>query len=243
MPGCGNNIKAEGTIMAKGSDYEREIAKALSMWWTEDEHDAVFWRSSNSGGRATVRSQKGKKTQGQEGDLTATDPIGKPLTDLCLIELKRGYKGASVYDLLDYTESRKGKQVWTGFFQQINRAQVHSGCPYFMLITRRDAHTSIITIPFTLFVHLRSYGLHPSSHIRSKVEVDNAEMDVISMRLENFFSFCDPNWIRENKHELHGILHKKWSEDMVDVNVRIREAKYGITIHTPSCPYIGQRQP
>jgi hypothetical protein len=48
--------------MAKGSSFEREIAKLLSLWWSEGMRDDVFYRSHASGGRFTMRRKSGKDT-------------------------------------------------------------------------------------------------------------------------------------------------------------------------------------
>ena len=96
---------------SKGSSFEREMAKYVSLWWTDDERDDVFWRTSNSGGRATVRSRSEQETFGQYGDLQATDPIGQPLIDFFSIEIKRGYKGATIADVLD-RPTKVAMQPW-----------------------------------------------------------------------------------------------------------------------------------
>jgi len=104
----------KGRGKSKGNDYERFICKQLSLWWTQDldePRDDVFWRSTTSGGRATTRSKQGKQTAGQYGDVAALDPIGKPLLDFMVIELKRGYKGTSLHDLLDCIESNKEQEI------------------------------------------------------------------------------------------------------------------------------------
>ena len=72
----------------KGSQFEREICKKLSLWVSEGKRDDLYWRSAMSGGRATVRSKVGKQTINQLGDITAIDPLGFPLTDKFVIECK-----------------------------------------------------------------------------------------------------------------------------------------------------------
>src|SRR5271166_5739903 len=106
--------------MAKGSQFERDICRKLSLWWTQDQsppNDAVFWRTSNSGGRATTRKKLGKKTKGQYGDITAIDPIGQPLIDFVTIEIKRGYNKASIIDLLD--KQGKGTSQYEKWFKTV----------------------------------------------------------------------------------------------------------------------------
>lgn len=77
--------------MAKGGEFEREIAKALSLWWTFEQRDDIFYRSQASGARFTSRWKRGKKTAYQSGDITCSDPDGQPLIDYFSIECKTGY--------------------------------------------------------------------------------------------------------------------------------------------------------
>ena len=93
---------------AKGSSFEREICKQLSLWWTDNERDDVFWRTSGSGARATTRRKNNIRTKYEYGDVAFTDPIGQPLMDAFLIELKRGYSNdISILDLLDKSDGLK----------------------------------------------------------------------------------------------------------------------------------------
>lgn len=79
--------------MSKGGSYENEIAKRLSLWFTDGKRDDVFGRSDGSGSRFTSRLKKGKKTANQHGDITFTDAIGEPLIAIWSIEVKTGYSG------------------------------------------------------------------------------------------------------------------------------------------------------
>lgn len=81
--------------MAKGSDFENEICRLLSMWWTDGERDDVFIRTRISGGMATSRRKSGRNMAFQQGDITFNDPIGKPLIDFWHLELKTGYAAKS----------------------------------------------------------------------------------------------------------------------------------------------------
>lgn len=54
----------------KGQGFEREIAKALSLWLTAGASDAEVWRTVTSGARATSRAKQGKGSpRAQHGDL------------------------------------------------------------------------------------------------------------------------------------------------------------------------------
>jgi len=134
--------------MAKGSSFEREIAKLLSLWWSEGMRDDVFYRSHASGGRFTMRRKSGKDTALQGGDITASDPIGEPLVREWSIEIKTGYgkktdSGISRWDVLDFLDSRQKTPVLEKMWDQCRRdAELTDRQP--ILIFRRNGRTPCI---------------------------------------------------------------------------------------------------
>ena len=79
--------------MAKGSEFERQIAKKMSLWWSNNKRDDIFYRTHASGARHTSRMKKKIKTENSAGDLMYIDEMGKPFIDNVLVEIKRGYSG------------------------------------------------------------------------------------------------------------------------------------------------------
>lgn len=74
---------------AKGSGFEREVCKRLSLWVSHGKRDDLYWRSAMSGGRASVLfKRRGKKSISQAGDISCIHPDGAALTDLYLISCK-----------------------------------------------------------------------------------------------------------------------------------------------------------
>lgn len=73
---------------AKGAAFERLVCERLSLWQSSGKRDDLFWRSAMSGGRASVKFQKGKKNQSQIGDISAIDQDGHWLVSLFVIECK-----------------------------------------------------------------------------------------------------------------------------------------------------------
>ena len=129
----------------KGGQFERDIARTLSLWWTNGERDNVFWRSSMSGGRATVRARKGQNTNYLAGDLTATDPIGAPLIESTVIELKRGYARWCILDLVD--SKKPSSSVLAGFLDQVEEELKQAKVKSFLLICKRDGREAIVIFP------------------------------------------------------------------------------------------------
>lgn len=72
---------------SKGSGFEREVCKKLSLWVTRGKKEDCFWRSAMSGGRATVAKRKDIHIR-QAGDICSVSPEGHALTDLFFIECK-----------------------------------------------------------------------------------------------------------------------------------------------------------
>lgn len=130
--------------MAKGSSFEREMAKKLSLWWSSGERDDVFWRSQSSGARHTIRRKAGKDTHGQVGDLTATHPSGESLISNVIIELKRGYNRSVIHDFLD-GEPGKSHEIrqWVEKVDEQSKAK-HGG--RWMIIHRRDRREPLVYI-------------------------------------------------------------------------------------------------
>lgn len=73
---------------AKGSAFEREVCKELSLWMSGGTRDDLYWRSAMSGGRASVQFKKGGGNVSQTGDICSIDPAGAPLTSTFFIECK-----------------------------------------------------------------------------------------------------------------------------------------------------------
>jgi hypothetical protein len=129
----------------KGSQFERDIARALSNWWTLGQRDDIFWRSAMSGGMATTRRKQGKAIKTHIGDLVAVDPIGAPLIESTIIELKRGYKNWCLLDVLD---SNKPKTtVFNKFLEQVELECQAAKLTMFLLICRRDRREPVVISP------------------------------------------------------------------------------------------------
>jgi len=146
-----------GNRAAKGSDFEREVCGAFSLWWTNNERDDIFWRSSGSGARAKTRGNAGRNTAGQHGDIAATDPIGAPLIKLLTIELKRGYTTAGPLDLVDRTKT-SAIQTWEGFILQTLKSAKQAKSHSWMLITRRDRRRPWVWVPTDLYEDIKTVG-------------------------------------------------------------------------------------
>lgn len=77
-----------GQSKSKGNQFENQIAKALSLWLTQNQRSDVLDRSPASGGKATAHKKAGRNFQSIAGDIISVDELGLPLTTQFVIELK-----------------------------------------------------------------------------------------------------------------------------------------------------------
>lgn len=71
----------------KGSDFERLIARKLSLWIQGAEKPELFWRSASSGAAATQSRKRGQSSN-MNGDLVAIAPAGQFFTNIFSLECK-----------------------------------------------------------------------------------------------------------------------------------------------------------
>lgn len=166
----------------KGGAFEREVCKLLSLWWTNDERDDVFYRSASSGGRATARSRRGKNTANSHGDIMAVDPIGQPLIDLICFEIKRGYNRCTIHDLIDRPD-HAAKQEWEKWIEQAEESCKGAGSYSWAIIHQRDRRDPIISMPQKL-VKLFSYR---GPNVTSDLKIGVGCLEMVSMNFNTSF--------------------------------------------------------
>jgi len=146
---------------AKGGQFEREVSRQLSLWWTKGNADDVFWRSTTSGARATTRKKQGKGTHGQCGDLCATNKIGLPLLDLLTLELKNGYSKRSIMDSIDKTEKKVASgtvSIFEEWIIQAMDAADNAGSASWAIIHKRNSREPMIYFPLHIGRRLHEMG-------------------------------------------------------------------------------------
>jgi len=140
----------KGGSKPKGSAAEREVAKLLSLWWSENKDDSVFYLTAGSGARQTSRRKCGIDTHNSAGDIGYLDVSGKPLIDAVLFEIKRGYN--KEIDVLTIADAKAGRKP-NILLQWIDKAEQEceeNKRDHIMLIMRRDYKEYVIILPLAL---------------------------------------------------------------------------------------------
>jgi len=189
---------------SKGGQFERKVAVDLSLWWSRNRRDDLFWRSQTSGARATTRAKRGKDTTGQHGDIAHTHPDGASLMDLVTIEVKRGYQKDTLQDVFDRASTHK-PQTWDVWFEKVHRSHQLAGSFSWMLICRRNRREELILTPsdfYHIMLQNSVFKQQPSPLITFKGNVLNSdntltECEVHGMHFGQFLRITRPNKLRK----------------------------------------------
>jgi hypothetical protein len=180
---------------SKGSSYERALCGKLSLWWSRGARDDIFWRSPGSGARAKVRGRRGRSTDGQHGDILATDAEGEDLIKVFTLELKRGYSGSSPFDVFDKAD-KAAEQTWESFYAQASESALLADSLYWAIISKRDRRSDFICLPLRFIEHLIDIG-YPWDGVKPYVEMTTESLgEVALLRLDSFLDEIPPHWIR-----------------------------------------------
>lgn len=189
---------------SKGAAFERECCRSLSFWASKGKYDDWYWRSSQSGGRATSRAKVGKRTIGQNGDIAATCPEADFLTKECAIEIKRGYnRSAFLADLLDrvsWPDLNERKGTILGFLEQSVRAAQTGGNPYWMLVHKRDRREALVYMPKNLSELFLKTTSKSIEFMHMQIELCNGLRLIAVHRLSDLLNRFDPDVLRRKNN-------------------------------------------
>ncbi len=210
---------------AKGSQYEREFAKQLGVWWCGKED--AFWRTAGSGGRAKGRARRGIDTYGQHGDIGSTRPEGDSLISLLCIELKRGYTGKSMQDLIDRTDKTK-PNAWESWISQATESQQQSGSAFWMLVSKRDRKEAVVTVELEFLRTLKEWdclvgSFFPLSILTADVRDLSSEKKsvmIATFTVADFYKNICPNKLGDlasmMKNRVTNKLKQEQTHDKID---------------------------
>ena len=172
----------------KGSEFERKICKILSLWWSNNERDDIFWRTSQSGGRATERKKKGMKTAGSYGDMTAIHESGKDFERTFLIEFKKGYnKDVGALMLVDGRQKEPALLKWWIKNEKIKR---ENNRKFGILIFERNRRHPCIMMDEVLFGSLEQYTGNWTLSNLIQINFVSIDSTLIIVPLYPFLEWC-----------------------------------------------------
>lgn len=139
----------------KGGSYERLISKKLSLWYSENEYDDIFYRTQSSGARYTLRKKVGKETHNQDADITSTHPVTELFIKKFSIELKH-YRDIGFWNIIT---RGKGANVFTFLDEHVKTSKELSKEP--ILIFRQNYKPDVLITSTYLYEILAEQGISP----------------------------------------------------------------------------------
>lgn len=130
-----------GQGKAKGSEWERQVGKMLSMWLTYGARPDIFSRNVLSGGTFTLAQNKGQSSSHMPGDLMAAHPLAFDFLSQYLIECKH----LASLGLENYLFDRSGKGEMTKIVALAASQAEHAGLD-FMLIAKQNYRDPLVII-------------------------------------------------------------------------------------------------
>ena len=203
--------------MAKGSNFERDIMRKLSLWWSKGKQDDIFWRTSGSGARATVRMKKNQSTTCSAGDVACLNRLGEPLIRKCLIEIKRGYsdrgkivkskktgkqsvqitKGINILSCLDNLPTQK-TPVLIDWWEKAEKERQEHKRKYSFIIFKRDRKEESIVFAESTYHQLRKRNMNlklnlPMIYLRYELH------ELMIIKLDDFLAWASPSSFRQRR--------------------------------------------
>lgn len=171
-----------------GNNYERDMSRKLSEWFTGEPGSDVIWRDQGSGSRFTTRKKKGLATA-YDGDLKATDPRFNYFFDLFSVDTK-SLTDINLY-FLNPNNQRSNKLLQ-------EYIDVSSKCPEkkipIMIVKVRDDRRISDFIMFPSFLKFS----HACSYMYYEIFYNDGLHQIIMMDLEKFLAFHKPIDFYEN---------------------------------------------
>lgn len=158
----------------KGGSFERLVCEKLSRWVLPASDRTLFWRSSMSGGRVTVRRGRGKADADQSSDLCAVAPEGNALCSVFTIECKH-YKTLNLPSAFI-----NGTQELPTFWRQVSREAAYVGKRPF-LIARQNS--------WPILALVRTGDLAFFGHVEDVLQLERARLFRLSSRRSSISMF------------------------------------------------------
>lgn len=154
--------KRKGRGSRKGGAYERTLSVLLSLWVSSGRREDLFWRTAQSGGRATIGRRKGKDLARTAGDIGAIDPRGEWLCGTFLIEAKHYAQfkwPQDIYDQSSATPKKKTLRALEIALHTREEAAIH-GRRSFLCLVRENHRPDAILTDSTGLAILSAHGAH-----------------------------------------------------------------------------------
>jgi hypothetical protein len=173
----------------KGAGFERDMCRFLSRWVTNNERDDLFWRSSNSGGRATVAMKKGEVLEYSQSDIAPTHKLAYDLLERFSIECKF-YADLHLQDL-PFDRKSNIAEFWNQARRDASRVNKRA-----MLIARQNRKPTLIGLSQSAYNEIRDKNLRKVRAGLFPHAIISTRHDLVLLDMEMFFQCFTPEQLR-----------------------------------------------
>ena len=172
----------------KGNSFERCVSKRLSLWWSSNSRDDIFYRTHSSGARFTNQYEKNNKIiENQVGDIMSSSEDGFLFLSFFTIECKH-YKSLNFWSLIDKPTKDNLYSWWIKLNEQ---CEINKTNPF--LIAKQNMRPELVFV--NKFSHL---------NIFKKIKV-NSKMD-IHIGKESIHVYIFDDILKSNSTDIRNIM-------------------------------------
>ena len=181
---------------AKGSNFERDTCRLLSLWLSRSQRADLFTRNVLSGGAFTIRTTE----RGIPGDVAASDPLSHEFLSLYSIECKH-------HADLKLSELLLKPQRLSSFGKIIAKAEEQAAETqrYYLIVAKQNNRDTVIFTPEIV-------GTAITEHLRYKRKKLDLVYhllfggDVFCMRFSDFTTYVAPDTLKGLPYVTHSRL-------------------------------------
>ena len=170
-----------------GSSWERDVAKYLTYWLTEQQEEYYFWRSPGSGSIATVTGVN----PDLHGDIIPLkENADKVLCSKVVIECKSGYPKTTLDNHLKYNKSDNIRDFWDQVVTDSERVNKYP----VLIYKKKGMPTPWLGINYELYSKLKK---HIDSIRFVHIKWENGLPETYFFEYKEFFDIITPDIMKK----------------------------------------------
>jgi hypothetical protein len=178
----------------KGNVFERDIAKVLSLWWSDEKDKYVFQRTQSSGAWSTLMKHD-TSLRAQAGDITSIDERGRTFADKVFVEVKWYKKEDSIF-----YEALTGKRVQVLEWWKKCEGEAIDAGKQPVLIVKFNNRVPFILLTYEFYMGIiGKFGMPTSikSACYMKLHFDDSVYNtIVAMKLTDWLTWCKPEFFK-----------------------------------------------
>ena len=166
--------------MGKGQEFERNIPRYFSTWWSYGKDKDIFRRTGGSGSSIIPE---------EFGDMTYRKATGELLLRCFIFELKKGYTKNT--DILDLLNPRRKNPILFDWWKKLEGERIIAERPHKALVLQRDRKNPLIFLEPSFIIKQEAWGGELNCFVLDGKSINEKENFCV-MALKDFFIWTKP---------------------------------------------------